>query len=78
MFGSIVNLNFNRKGNTHQTTIGGILSILINTFIFGYSVYQFYLLFTFGNDNIIQADQETDFGSIGQKSLESLRFSPII
>ena len=33
MFGHVVNLNFDRKGNSHNTWIGGIFSILIKLFM---------------------------------------------
>lgn len=42
MFGAPVSLNFNRQGNTFQTTFGAVISIAINTFmavLFFYKIY---------------------------------------
>jgi hypothetical protein len=35
-FGHTINLNFNQKGDTHNTIIGGIFSIAIKLFMFIY------------------------------------------
>lgn len=36
MFGHIVNLNFNRNNNSHNTALGGMISILIKVFMIIY------------------------------------------
>jgi hypothetical protein len=36
MFGHTINLNFNKEGDSHKTTIGGVFSIFIKTAIFLY------------------------------------------
>ena len=33
LFGHIIQLNFNQKGSSHKTVIGGSLSLLIYTFM---------------------------------------------
>lgn len=38
MFGHDVRLNFNRKGYTHKTFLGGLVSLFIKTAIFLYVV----------------------------------------
>jgi len=44
MFGHQVVLNFNKKGDTYQTTIGGAISLLVKLVIFGFVVYKIILL----------------------------------
>jgi len=41
MFGHVINLNFNRKGSSHNTIIGGIISILIKITI---AIYVYLML----------------------------------
>ena len=36
LFGHIVNLNFNRNNNSHNTALGGLISILIKIFMIVY------------------------------------------
>ena len=38
MFGHVINLNFNRQGTTHKTTLGAVVSILVRAFIFYYTI----------------------------------------
>jgi len=36
LFGHNVTLNFNKRGSTHKTLIGGFFSIIVKTIIYGY------------------------------------------
>ena len=42
MFGHVVNLNFDRRGDSHKTLCGGILSI----FFKGFLTFYVYIMFT--------------------------------
>lgn len=44
IFGSAVSLNFNRQGNTFQTTFGAFLSIAINAFMLVLFIYKIDLM----------------------------------
>ena len=46
MFGYPVTLNYNQKGNTHQMSLGGVVSIVINIGIVYWMSQQFYGLVT--------------------------------
>ena len=41
LFGHVIQLNFNQKGSSHRTVIGGLLSLII------YSFMGFYILLSF-------------------------------
>lgn len=55
MFGHPIELNFNKKGSTHNTVVGGFFSIFIKSFLLFYVIYIFYQMFTFGNDVVRNA-----------------------
>ena len=38
LFGHMININFNRKGSTHKTFIGGLVSIIVKVIILAYVV----------------------------------------
>ena len=52
MFGHPTELNFNNKGSTHNTVIGGFFSIFIRAFLVFYVGYIFFQMFTYGNDTV--------------------------
>ena len=39
VFGKEINLNFVKKGNTYQTFVGGLMSVLYYAFILSVSAY---------------------------------------
>ena len=51
MFGHAVKLNFNQKGDTHNTVIGGVGSILLNLVIYGFSAYKFWQMAALQNNS---------------------------
>lgn len=51
-FGHTVTLNFDNKGDTHNTAIGGFFSLFIRAFITWYVTLNIYKLITFGGDNM--------------------------
>ena len=42
MFGHPIELNFNKKGSTHNTVVGGFFSIYIRMFLLFYVGYIFH------------------------------------
>ena len=64
MFGHTVNLNFDRRGDSHQTTCGGVFSIALRTFL----VLYVYLLV----DKLIYKGNDTDFSYYGLQEMDEL------
>lgn len=50
MFGHVINLNFDRRGDSHKTVCGGFFSILFRTFLTLYVILMFKKLIQKGND----------------------------
>ena len=54
MFGHPINLNFDNKGDTHRTFIGGIVSILVKSLMTIYILMKFgKLIFKDGANNAV-------------------------
>lgn len=50
LFGHLITLNFNKRGQYHRTTVGGFVSLGIKLFINVYIVLNFVTLLTYGNN----------------------------
>ena len=61
MFGHHVTLNFNRKGDTYNTIIGGIASLFIKLLIFGFLAYKSYVLVSLGDNAYSSNLKQTNF-----------------
>jgi len=59
-FGHTVTLNFNREGETHNTTIGGFCSIILRIGVFVYFFINFNKLIFKEEDEIIYAIRNDD------------------
>lgn len=68
MFGHPIGLNFDRNGSTFKTTIGGLVSTLVNIILFAYMSLKFINLFGRFDNSYASNDLFTDF-SIGAMSL---------
>ena len=69
MFGYPVNLNFNKKGPIHNTLLGGIFSILINSLMLLYWFFRLdVLIHSSGNTN-------TSTELLLEKSKQSYQFN---
>ena len=64
-FGHQVSLNFDKNGDTHNTTIGGFFSIFIRAFIAWYVIIKFNKLLTYGDDNMQYTESLVDLNSTG-------------
>jgi len=51
-YGHVMSLNYNKKGSSHSLIIGGILTMAIYTFFFGYTVFLTLELFSYQDDSI--------------------------
>ena len=51
LFGQPILLNFNKKGNTHTTLIGGLISIIVQVFLYWYLVVHVKRMILYENDN---------------------------
>ena len=50
IFGHSISLNFDKKGDSHRTVIGGFFSILIKVFLIVYIIYKGKVLIYGEND----------------------------
>ena len=51
--------------DSYQTTLGGMASILLRILLFELTVYNFYLMFSFGSSNIMPNFVATDYDDLG-------------
>ena len=70
LFGHDIKVNFNRKGDTHNTYIGGLFSIGVRIVYILYMAYLAMQLWTYDNDNNYVYDyQEPHESMISHQSL---------
>ena len=50
IFGYQVQLNFNRNGNVHKTSLGGFVSIIVKIMYAGYMAFLFYKMLSHDED----------------------------
>jgi hypothetical protein len=55
MFGHPIELNFNNKGSTHNTIVGGFFSIFIRSFLTFYVFYNIYQMCWYQNNTVRQS-----------------------
>ena len=60
-FGQPILLNFNKKGNTHNTVFGGVISIVTKAILFAYFVIHVEKLVNFGDDKITRTNSSLSF-----------------
>jgi hypothetical protein len=71
-----VELSFNGKGSSHNTLIGGTVSLVIKSFMFFYIVTLFYKLFTFGDDTTKTDIKQTKGEKLGTVFLNETGYTP--
>ena len=77
MFGHLITMNFNQRGNRHKTQVGALFSIGIKFCIYLYVALTFKTLLTLGankNTTILSSEKIEEFGKIHYKSTEHLTF----
>ena len=50
LFGHVINLNFDRQGDSHQTLIGGVFSLFVKTAMLVYVFTKFKQMFLYESD----------------------------
>jgi len=65
IFGHPIQLNFDEKGITHKTILGGICTILYYIFIIGYAAYCFYKLMYHAQDSNSLVNTSLDLAQLG-------------
>ena len=78
MFGHPVVLNFNRQGNTYFTSIGGILSIIMNIVLLEYCLIKLGRMIERSGDAVVAVTELTDFEDLGEVSFKDAEFMPIL
>ena len=66
-FGHQVTLNFNRKGDTVYTSLGGFFSLVYKSFIYFYLLRKIRVMWSYGDDTVISRENELDVNNIGGK-----------
>lgn len=69
-FGHNVGINFRGNGGTHQTVIGGLISMVVLAFMALYSVYMTQQMFTYQRDSINQVVLHETGNSSSELSFE--------
>ena len=65
MFGHVINLNFDRRGDSHKTLCGGIFSIALKVFLTFYVYLMFIKLIFKGNDTNFSYKGQLDLVKLG-------------
>ena len=77
-FGFPITLNFNKKGSTHQSVLGGSVSIIIKTVIFLYCLVLVKTLFHHEDDTLRNVKVQTDPDDLGDITLKEMSFFPVV
>ena len=65
-FGNPILLTFNKKGNTHNTFLGGLVSLLVNITFLGYAFVNFQKLIFYLEDRILTTFSTVAFEEFGE------------
>ena len=68
MFGHTICLNFNKQGDTHQTTIGGFFSMIIKLAMSTYIFINVKKLWLFESDSLNMEIQKLDLDSLDERA----------
>jgi hypothetical protein len=66
-FGHRVALNFNGQGDTVNTTVGGLLTIIMNTVIYSFLIMKMHVMITRGDNFVSKNEEFTNFEKLGVK-----------
>lgn len=73
-FGHPVTLNYNRRGSTHNTVFGGLISLIINCFMLLFTVILADQMFAFERDQITTLTLSNDLEQMPPTSYQDLGF----
>ena len=72
LFGYDINLNFNRRGKTHKTAVGGFFSLLVYMFIGFFVFTKVSTMINLQDGEEITRDIVTDFTQVGEDGILDL------
>ena len=70
MFGHMVAFNFNKKGETYNTLLGGLASFITRIVLFAYLWQQTAKMLTHGNNNISSETSVANLTELGEVPLK--------
>ena len=73
-FGNPVSLSFNKKGGTHNTTIGGLASIAVNCALAFYIYLNFRKLVFYEDDKISTSKSLLQYSEMGEVDARDTNF----
>ena len=65
IYGHDFSIKFDKQIGIYQTRPGGLLSILSFILVFWLTIYNLYIMLTYGNDNIFENTIGTNFDELG-------------
>ena len=71
-FGHPIELNFNRKGNSHKTICGGFISLIIKMIVLWYSILNIKKLVFNEGDSYATITWATNFDYLGEVGISEI------
>ena len=78
IFGHPVTLNFNKQGDTHNTIIGGVVSIFIKVLLLMFFVERSKTMLTQGDTKITSTEKLADMSLVNDVNLQDRNILPFI
>jgi len=76
MFGHQVALNFNRQGNTFNTVLGGLVSVVLKVLILGFICFKTYVLVNLQGNSYVTISETTDYTQGLDNTFKTVEFLP--
>ena len=73
-FGHPILLSFNKKGNSHNTAIGGCLSIICKSTIIAYFAILLKKMVNYEDDKILITNMAIDYEELGRVNQKDMSF----
>lgn len=74
LFGLPVQLHFNKKGPSHRTLMGGLVSILIKLFMAFYIFIMFKKMIFFEDNKLSTVTSSQDYAALGEVEMADMDF----
>ena len=71
-YGHKVAFNFNRQGETVNTVLGGVLSIVINLLIYGYLILKLKTMIETSNNSLGARETDTTAEELGTRNFNEM------